>query len=384
MKIPIRLPNEELRLRDLMSYEILDTGEEKEFNDLTVLAAQICGCEIAAITFIDKDRQWFKAKKNAAVQQTPRDFSFCGHTILEHTVMIVNNAKKDDRFFDNPQVTGGLGIAFYAGAPIISSSGYALGTICVIDKTAKQGLKDEQINALKNIASQITNLLELRLKNKQIIKKSEALIKSEKNVTRLNMELQEEKNNLIAVELHENFAQTLTAIKLYIDFAQQSKDIADTFLNKSKERLLAVIEELKSLSRTIYPTTLQNADYYVLIEALAKRYTEEHQIEVEFYHDRRLENNDAKTGIKLYRIVEQQLKIAKNTGATNVKIELRQGKKLSLVFKYNSASEHIDIEKEMLFSNVIARPDLLNGKTRYRKDKGGLNIVDIKIPMAWA
>ncbi|MFT3701956.1 MAG: GAF domain-containing protein [Agriterribacter sp.] len=381
MKVPIRLPDEELRLRDLMSYEILDTAEEKEFNDLTTLAAQICGCEIAAITFIDADRQWFKAKRNVVVQQAPRDFTFCGHTILENKVMVVSNAKDDDRFFDNPQVMGGIGITFYAGAPIISSAGFALGTICVIDKKEKEGLTPEQENALRIIASQITSLLELRIKNKQVLKKSEALIKSEKKVTLLNMELQEEKNNLIAVELHENYAQTLTAIKLYIDFAQQSKDIADVFLDKCKERLLAVVEELKNLSKTIYPTTLQNADYYLLIDSLAKHYTEEFNIDVEFYHDRRLENNDPKTGIKVYRIVEQQLKIAKNTGATNVKIELRQGKKLSLVFKYNSSAEHIDIEKEMLFSNVIARPDLLNGKTTYRKDKEGLNIVDIKIPM---
>jgi len=383
MKVPVRLSNEDLRLKDLMSYEILDTEEEKEFNDLTTLAAYICHCDNAAITFIDSERQWFKAKKKGTVNQAPRDLSFCGHTILQNNVMVINNTREDFRFYDNPQVTGS-GIAFYAGAPIISSSGYAIGTICVIDKEAKQGLTPEQINALTIISQQITSLLELRIKNKQLIKKSANLIKAEKKITLLNMELQEEKNNLIAIELHENFAQTLTAIKLYIDFAQQSKDMADVFLNKTKERLLAVVEEIKNLSRTIYPTTLQNADYYLLIDSLAKHYTQQHSIEVEFLHDRRLENNDPKTGIKVYRIVEQQLKIAKNTGATNVTIELKQGKKLSLVFKYNSIHENIDIEKEMLTSNIIARPDLMDGKTRYRKDKEGLNIVDITIPMACA
>ncbi|MEN9400416.1 MAG: hypothetical protein RL632_1519, partial [Bacteroidota bacterium] len=140
------------RVAALKSYHLLDTLSEVEFDELTELAAQICGTPIAAVTLIDEHRQWFKSKHGFTVEETPRDVSFCAHAIntpLE--TMIVSNAHEDDRFSDNPFVTGEANFVFYAGVPIVDEDNFALGTLCVIDNTPRE-LTEGQLKSLKTIA----------------------------------------------------------------------------------------------------------------------------------------------------------------------------------------------------------------------------------------
>ena len=129
MQVATIPPEEDLRLKKILSYNILDSDEEQEFNDLAELIAQVCHCEYALVTFMDKERVWFKAKRNIDIKEIPRDTSFCSFTILTDEVFVVKDTKKDKRFFDNPHVTGGYKIGFYAGAPIITSDGYKIGTV---------------------------------------------------------------------------------------------------------------------------------------------------------------------------------------------------------------------------------------------------------------
>ena len=97
------IPNNETnRINNLYSYKILDSLEEKEYDQLVELASQICNCPIALISLVDKDRQWFKAKKNLEASETTRDIAFCAHTILQEDVMVISDAKTDERFHDNP------------------------------------------------------------------------------------------------------------------------------------------------------------------------------------------------------------------------------------------------------------------------------------------
>jgi signal transduction histidine kinase len=162
------LENEKERLEALHSYHILDTAEEKDFDDLTSLAAAICGTPIALVSLVDQDRQWFKSHTGLSDHETPRNYSFCAHAIAqpEHT-LIVPNAKEDSRFSDNPLVTGALDITFYAGVPLINQDGFALGSLCVIDQHARE-LSAEQINSLIIIAKQVIDKLELRRKVYQL------------------------------------------------------------------------------------------------------------------------------------------------------------------------------------------------------------------------
>lgn len=159
--------NEARRLKVLWQYDVLDTVPEEVFDDLTELAARICEAPIALISLIDEDRQWFKAKVGVTVNETSRDISFCAHAIKQQDLFIIPDATQDARFADNPLVTSDPKIRFYAGAPLITPDGYALGTLCVIDKVPRD-LRPEQKQALRVLSRHVMMQLELRRHAKEL------------------------------------------------------------------------------------------------------------------------------------------------------------------------------------------------------------------------
>ncbi|MBN3877616.1 MAG: sensor domain-containing diguanylate cyclase [Nostoc sp. JL23] len=158
----VTLPdNEAERLKALVSYNILDTLPEQAFDDLTAIAAYICKTPIALITFVDSDREWFKSKVGLTNSETPRDGSFCSHIILQpEDILVVPNAIKDDRFNNNPLVKGNLKIRFYAGVPLITPDGFAIGTLCVLDSIPHH-LTYQQLDALRRLSRQAIAQMEL-------------------------------------------------------------------------------------------------------------------------------------------------------------------------------------------------------------------------------
>jgi two-component system, NtrC family, sensor kinase len=166
MTTPI-LQNEKKRLKILWQYEVLDTVPEEVFDDLTELAARICEAPIALISLVDEKRQWFKSKFGTDVTETSRDISFCGYAITQPGLFIVPDATLDERFADNPLVTSEPKIRFYAGAPLITPDGYALGTLCVIDKVPRE-LRPEQRQALSILAHHVVSQLELRRRSREL------------------------------------------------------------------------------------------------------------------------------------------------------------------------------------------------------------------------
>lgn len=191
--------NEEERLNSLYSYNILDSLPEEVFDDLTFLASEICQTPISVISFVDQERQWFKSVVGMDLNEVKREVGFCAHAILNDKVMVVSDATADERFKDNPFVTDGNGIRYYAGAPLITETGEALGTICVID-TVPRELSEKQIKSLKALSRQVMSQLELRKnilkmgKIENTLKDNEQLL--EMKIQKRTHELENEKSKL--------------------------------------------------------------------------------------------------------------------------------------------------------------------------------------------
>ena len=165
---PAPLPADELaRLDALEHLQVLDSPAEPGFDDIVVLATQLCNAPIGLVSLVDRERQWFKACVGLDVRQTHRDLAFCAHAILApDDVLVVEDATQDPRFSQSPLVLGPPYIRFYAGAPIVSREGAAVGTVCVID-TVPRTLDEGQLNALQALARQTSAQLELRLLSDQ-------------------------------------------------------------------------------------------------------------------------------------------------------------------------------------------------------------------------
>ncbi|MDZ4741138.1 MAG: GAF domain-containing protein [Alphaproteobacteria bacterium] len=160
---PAPIPkNDANRLDALARYQILDTQAEEVFDRIAKLAKQSFEVPIALISLVDADRQWFKSRQGLDLRETARDRAFCGYTILQRDVLVVEDASMDDRFVDNPLVTSEPNIRFYAGAPLMTPEGYALGSLCVIDTKPRKFL-DVDANLLRNLANLAMNEIEFRV-----------------------------------------------------------------------------------------------------------------------------------------------------------------------------------------------------------------------------
>lgn len=153
--------NEDARLTALHRYRILDTDPEKAFDDLALLASQICETPMALISLVDAERQWFKARVGVTARETSRSIAFCAHAIEQREIFFVPDAMQDDRFRENPLVVAEPHIRFYAGAPLVTPDGHALGTLCVVDRVPRR-LRPEQEEALEALRRQAEAQLELR------------------------------------------------------------------------------------------------------------------------------------------------------------------------------------------------------------------------------
>ncbi|MDX1519832.1 MAG: sensor domain-containing diguanylate cyclase [Gammaproteobacteria bacterium] len=154
MKTPDIPEDEACRLSTLQSLSILDTPPEERFDRVTRMARKLFGVPIALVSLVDENRQWFKSCQGLNASETPRDISFCGHAILEDKPLIINDAKKDQRFADNPLVTGEPKIRFYAGYPLKMANGTRLGTLCIIDRRPGK-LGQDELEAFEDLAHMV-------------------------------------------------------------------------------------------------------------------------------------------------------------------------------------------------------------------------------------
>ena len=223
MQKPDNLNDEKSRIEVLKSYEILDSPSDDDYNSITFLASEIFNAPISLISLVDEERQWFKSKIGLDISETERDISFCTHAI--HTsdeVYVIEDARKNPMFQNNPLVTGKPDIVFYAGAPLVDSDGYVIGTLCIID-TKERSFSTQEAQKLKILANQVMKLLDLRKKNNHL-----KILNNEKTI--LLKEIQHRvKNNLQLIS---------SLISLQIS-KLSDKNLSDSF-NICLNRIMAI------------------------------------------------------------------------------------------------------------------------------------------------
>ena len=160
--------NEAERLKALHEYRILGTRPEESYDDITTIASETCQTPIALLSLVDSDRQWFKSKVGIVAEETPRDWSFCAHAILSAEPLVVPDACSDERFRDNPLVTGDPGIRLYAGFPLQNNESHRIGTLCVIDREPRV-LNATQCKVMEALARQAVAFLELRKRSIRLL-----------------------------------------------------------------------------------------------------------------------------------------------------------------------------------------------------------------------
>ncbi|NND44206.1 MAG: GAF domain-containing sensor histidine kinase [Xanthomonadales bacterium] len=228
--------NERERLRKLVELDILDSLEEQAYDDLTHLAAELCGTPIALVSLLDEKRQWFKSHHGLDVRETPREIAFCSHAILGDDLFVVEDSFKDERFHDNPLATGAPHVRFYAGAPLVLDEELRMGTLCVIDNKPRT-LTTRQIQSLHALARQVSRLLDLRLKVKQL------------------QILDNARNEFVAMVNHE-LRTPLTAIKGSLDLLNsQSDQMHDEageltrIAHRNTARLLNIVNDILDIAK---------------------------------------------------------------------------------------------------------------------------------------
>jgi len=236
--IKAKIPdNEEVRLRHLVELGILDTLEEQAYDDLAGLAARICKTPIGLVSLVDKDRQWFKAHCGLDAHETPRDVAFCSHAILGDEVFVVEDSSKDERFYDNPLVTGEPHVKFYAGAPLIMSNNIKVGTLCIIDHKARS-ISNNDKDALRALARQVVSQFELRLKVKEL----ESLDKTK-----------DEFISMVSHELRTPLTSIYGSLSLLINnkaelLGDKKQELMDVSFRNS-ERLLYLVNDILDLAK---------------------------------------------------------------------------------------------------------------------------------------
>lgn len=240
--------NEQERLSDLYAFDILDTLPEQAYGDITRLASEICGTPVAVMSLVDRDRQWFKSELGLGVTETSRDVAFCAHAILEPTeLLVVPDATKDDRFFENPLVTRDPSIRFYAGAPLVTETGNALGALCVIDRVERQ-LTPGQQEALLALARQAMAQLELRRTVADLHREQASL-----------EQLMRQTETMVATVSHE-LRTPLAAVLGFVELLTDSEaDLAETDRSELLEATARQAGELSSIIEDLLATARDEA-----------------------------------------------------------------------------------------------------------------------------
>ena len=324
--------NETLRVDAVRSYQIFDTEEDKDYDALTSLASMICQIPVALITFIDDHRQWFKSHHGTDINENLREFSFCTHAIAStEEIMIVPDARKDERFVNNPMVTGTTGVAFYAGVPLVNSDGFALGTLCVLDQQPRD-LTAEQRSALVILAQQVIDKIELRRKIAELAAVNKELELSE-----------ERKNDFLSIVSHE-LKTPITTLKANLQMLDRIKDNPQSAIfpklvescGKSVEKINMMVDDLLNMHRYSQDQLALEKTSFCIFDLMHVccnhvRIDDKHELVVEGDNHLMMYADEHRIDQVLVNFVNNAVKYAPDSKLINLKIEkMEDGVKVSV------------------------------------------------------
>jgi signal transduction histidine kinase len=355
-------PNELERLQALNDLRLLDTLPEKVFDDLTKLASFICDTPISLISIVDNDRQWFKARVGLGAQETPRELAFCAHTILSpNQVMVVQDAAQDQRFATNPLVTSDPQIRFYAGAPLVTSDGFALGTLCVIDRIPRT-LTPEQLSALETVRNQVIREIELRhrvivadhsvaalehakdgyrllsrslqdqvgdrtaqleRRNREIAEQATAL----QDLTVRLMSTQDAERRRIARDLHDSAGQLLAVASMSIGrvIGATKKDNAKALdaAQECRQILEELTKEVRTLSYLLHPPLLDEVGVAAALRVYVQGLAERSSLRVDLNIPEDLGRLKPELELVIFRIVQECLtNVHRHSGSLTARVSM--------------------------------------------------------------
>jgi hypothetical protein len=373
--------DETQRMEDLYSYDLLDSKPEADFDALVDLAAYICGCPISTITLVDKDRQWFKAQKGLDISETARKDSFCAHAILSDTIFEVQDASKDERFHDNPFVTGEHGIRFYAGCPILSPGGHKIGTICVIDHTPRK-LTPQQEKALTQLSKQVSILIELRKKNMMIRQRALEIISIKNNAITQVMQHNWNENKSLAYNLHEGLAQEIAACLMNLQLATNNEAARKLMLEKVKTQLQQSLAKIKEISYNITPLTSNLLPVQSLIDEYVEKISATFPFNINFsYTGKKYKKDTDKTAVLIYIIEAWLIRLLGKKEITQINITLNIDNAFELIIEDDASMTGLQELSDHVYASLLKEMAISeNGQVDMYAPEPGKNSVKITIP----
>ena len=381
--------NESDRLKALREYDILDTLPEQEYQDIVQMAALICGTPIALVSLVDADRQWFKAKVGLEAAETSRESAFCAHALLEPgKLFIVPDAARDPRFFDNPLVTSRPQINFYAGAPLQTTDGHVLGTLCVVDHRPRVLSADQQ-EALYALSRQVMAQLNMRLKLVELEHAQTQLRELSAHQDRIK----EEERKRIAREVHDELGGLMTGIKSYLSFAidtvQRTGAQPDQHLTDANALADTAIETMRRVITDLRPSVLDQLGVWAALEWYAGQFEERTRVQcsVDIGADAADTSLDAERSTALFRIVQETLtNVARHAQATRVNMRARI-EQTSMVVEIHDDGRGI-VSPELLkrdswgIAGMYERARYFGGALHIAGSQGQGTTVTLRMPMA--
>ena len=372
MKIPITPDNEIERLQALREYSILDTLPEQDFDDITKIASEICQTPISLITLIDSNRQWFKSNHGLNIREAPRDYAFCAHAINNpYEILTVKDSREDDRFANNPLITGYPNVIFYAGIPLVNPAGFSLGTICVIDNEPRE-LTLNQLESLRALSRQVVNLFEFKKLNKN-------LRESQEEIQTRNSEL-EQFAYVVSHDIKSPLNNIIGLITILNEYQKGKFDDSGerivNLITKSSLRLKSLIDGIIShyIGVNIEVNTKKEIDVDLLFKEIIDLLDTKREYQITYTSEfKSIVTNEVAIKQILTNLLSNAIKY---NNKEKVKIDVKVNSSPDL-FEFVIQDNGIGIDKSQ-FSKIFDTFTTLGGKDRFNNIGTGIGLSTVK------